>query len=86
MDLRGAFGSEAGLEMFSCNSHLFVGTREQLGVVWMEPGCPRGRDTATYSLSPAPINQMELGNESDSAVGTTWERNEHLERKSLIFP
>lgn len=89
MDMRGAFGlfgSEAGLERFSFNSHLFAGTREQLGVLWMEPGGPRGGGAAPCSLSPAPINQMELGNESDSTVGATWECNKHLERKSSIFP
>lgn len=37
------------------------------------------------SVSPAPINQMELGNESGSAGRTTWEGNKHLARKISIF-
>lgn len=48
-------------------------------------GARRGRGVLPCSISPAPINQMELGNESQSAVGTTWEGNKHLARKISIF-
>lgn len=48
-------------------------------------GAQWGGDGVPCSISPAPINQMELGNESQSAVGTTWEGNKHLERKISIF-
>lgn len=45
-----------------------------------------GGYVAPCSLSPAPIKQMELGNEAASAAGTTWEFKEHLVRRSSIFP
>jgi hypothetical protein len=56
-------------------------------VLWVgaEVGAQWGGGVVPCSISPAPINQMELGNESESARRTTWERNKHLVRKISIF-